>query len=87
MDKTEKKLDDKTEERKPMRKQRTKQKPQERKKQARKQREETEECIININYTRLVQGYNTFGQVEYFPEEDSTYSTIRNEKLRSCCKL
>ena len=30
----------------------------------------------NINYTRLVQGYNTFGQVEYFPEEDSTYSTI-----------
>ena len=30
----------------------------------------------NINYTRLVQGYNSFGQVEYFPEEDSTYSTI-----------
>ena len=30
----------------------------------------------NINYTRLVQGYNTFGQVEYFPETDSTYSTI-----------
>ncbi len=30
----------------------------------------------NINYTRLVQGYNEFGQLEYFPVEDSTYSTI-----------
>ena len=30
----------------------------------------------NINYTKLVQGYNDFGQLEYFPTEDSTYSTI-----------
>ena len=30
----------------------------------------------NINYSKLVQSYNDFGQLEYFPIEDSTYSTI-----------
>ena len=30
----------------------------------------------NINYSKLVQSYNDFGQLEYLPIEDSTYSTI-----------
>ncbi len=30
----------------------------------------------NINYTKLVQEYNAFGQLEYIDDEDSTYSTI-----------
>ena len=30
----------------------------------------------NINYTKLVQDFNDFGQIEYFPMDESTYSTI-----------